>query len=680
MWFLLNNPLVMFVFLVMTGLVVYTIILFKNELSINNILKNKQYSMRLEVSKKVRFSRKMKILSTSTITPIIVIVLILSISVGGANKDLGNLEVFNEASDIEKVYSNFSSKMETYLVPTFGKKMDQMESDSLSEYDSILGDNYMYSDSYEEMKVISQSGFFESKSIQTSVTDNDYIYSIEESTVVITKAYSNELEADALQAYKRLPQGDFLVNGMYVDEDYLIVIKSKCDSVETFSTCSNVSVLTYEKATDFEVMDEYTLSGTFEGIKKFGKNLVVITNKIIPFENIGFELDNYLPSFTSGNTEQATYQDIIYSEGTYPNSFTTIFGIDLQSSAVDMEVILSDSAYNVYVSDKSVYLVGNVYVFEPFSTFVDLEHPISETKTAIMEIEMDEHKVDYSEIGFVDGYALNNFAMDEYKDELRIVTTSVSSSYQNDAIASLWSQKVINRLWVLDDELNIISVLDEQDTNQTVAGGEIPQSVFFIGEYCYISTFEKNDSLYVIDLSDSMAPSSIGTLNTSSDNVYIKPINNNYLLSVRFNNVDDSNRAVVISTFDITDKLNPLFMDQFTLNDGVYDIDWSGATYDFNAIKILGDDGMIILPYSLDTTGEVTPVTTSGLVIFGIDSSYKLTNAYNVSHETVEEVNNIIYESFIIEDYLYTLSNKYIKVSLIENPGEFIKSLELNNE
>lgn len=673
MWFLMNNPWVLLIGLVVTGLIIYTVIQIKNEISINKLLKNKQFSMRLEVTEKVRFSRKMKILTTSIITPIIVVAFVLAISVGNTtNSDLGTLAVFNTASDIEQLYSNFAAKVDSYSEPEYGVGQEVLVSGVDSSLDYMetpanIESDYLMADEVVGKSTITVNG---SDEISNAITDNTYIYSINNDDIVVTLAYTESLKADALEVYKNLPQGDFTVNGMYVDENYLVVVRSDCNSVENVQSCSGVSVLVYDKDKGFDLIDSYLLTGTFIGTKKIEENVVIITSEIIPFENVEFSLEDYLPSYNNGSTTKAMYQDIIYSEGTYPNSFITIFDIDLENKGIDMEVVLGDSNFDVYISESNIYLAGNAYVFDSFSKLVDLENPISLVKTAVMKLELHADNIEYVNTGFIDGFTLNQISMKESNNQLIIVTTSVAPAYQTNYMISSWNQEIVNKLWILDSDLNIIGEVSDQ----LVPDGETIQSATFIGDYCYISTFEQSDSLNVIDMSDSENPIVIGPLGISGQYEYLKPIDNDYVLGVQIFKETSEVKSIVVSTYYIRDISNPVLHDQYTLVDGVHGLDWSTGVYNFTKMDLDMASGLLMLPYNIAETGE----DYNGLVVFNIDSSFDINSSYNVSHETAVEKDISIYKSLIINDYLYTLSNKYIKVSIIDDPTYFVNSVILD--
>merc|ERR1711879_190075 len=162
------------------------------------------------------------------------------------------------------------------------------------------------------------------------------------------------------------------------------------------------------------------------------------------------------------------------------NNFTTFFGIELDKEEVNMEVILGDSGYNLYVSNENMYLAGTVWMY--YETFADelVSTEVDETQTAIIKVTIDGSELSYEAYGKVSGWSLNQFSMDEYDGVLRVATTSG------------WGEEANNRVFLLDENLKEISRLENLGKP-----GETIQSVRFVEEYGYVVTFEQTDPFYV---------------------------------------------------------------------------------------------------------------------------------------------------------------------------------------
>lgn len=111
----------------------------------------------------------------------------------------------------------------------------------------------------------------------------------------------------------------------------------------------------------------------------------------------------------------------------------------------------------------------------------------------------------------------------------------------------------------------------------------------FAGEKAYAVTFEQVDPLWVIDISDPQAPAITGHLEVPGWSTHIEPVGD-LLFSIGF----DGGR-VAASLFDVSDPAHP------TLSDRVFmDGPWghTEATYDERALKVLADEGLVLVPYS----------------------------------------------------------------------------------
>lgn len=665
MLFLINNPWVLVILFFVIGIIVYVGLIIKNEITMNRLLDNKQYSMRIEIHKKNPITKKIILLTSSALAPVLVIALVLSININNNSEPLGEVATFNDSKEVVDLHFDFVEKMETYsinnLLPKNPESVDTIPSYDASEDALDMAEGYVNdlgSDDYSRVNT-QVVGVDE---IDNAITDGKYIYTISGSDVIVTLAYTNSLESGALSNYKTITTVGDTILGMYIDSNRLVVVVEKENDVIVF---------VYNKLMDFTYEDSYEISGSYLGTRKINDDLFVITNETIPFEE-NIDLDQYLPSYKiDDNSEmRSQYQEITYSEGTYPDSFTTVFGIDLQNKEVDMEVVLGDSSYDLYVSNQNIYLTGNVYRFEPFTNLVDLGQPIAETKTAIMKFSILGYDSSYVTTGLVEGYALNQFSMDEYNGSLRIVTTATNSSFLP-----------VNRLWILDSDLEVISVIGDGEGNQRLGEvGETVESSKCIQNYCYVVTFEQTDPFYVIDVTDVENPVIIGALKVPGYSSYLQPLSNDYMLGIGFGDNNGGTNGIKISIYDISDKSNPVVNDEFILSNDEYGYGWSSATYNHKDILVSIENGIIGLPYSFRDYIGSNYVYNSGILMFDIDDDFNITKSHYVSHETDSNHEMLVYKSLFIDDYLYTISNKYIMASLISTPEDIINSVTIDND
>jgi len=170
--------------------------------------------------------------------------------------------------------------------------------------------------------------------------------------------------------------------------------------------------------------------------------------------------------------------------------------------------------------------------------------------------------------GIVPGRLLNQFAMDEYQNNLRVAVTYGS-----------WSNSE-NGVLVLDSNMN------EVGRAVGLAEGESVYAVRFIGRYGYVVTFRQIDPLFIIDLYDPYNPEVKGELKVPGYSTYLHPIGADQLLGI---GKQDGN--VKISLFDISDPTDPTELDSFIMDEY-----WSEAIYNHHAFLHYEAKNLVVLP------------------------------------------------------------------------------------
>lgn len=551
------------------------------------------------------------------------------------------------------------------------------------------------------------------------LTDGKYIYIANYDKIQIALAYTMGMGTDALSLVEEITfdelQGEneyFYFNGMYVDDDRLLVIgnsyeysctdyideegEKRDDSGDVYYECYwyeyHSSTLIFEYSLeDFELLNEYELSGNFIGSRKIGDAVYFVTNEYIPVymmdnENYDFTLDTYLPSYRVNTTDIAMgYEDIMYVEGTEPRNFTTFFGINLDTQEVSTEVVLGEGGYNLYVSTTNIYLTGTKWNWndavmlemeearkEDNDEYVPEDDPY-EIMTSIIRVSIDGGVVDYAAEGDVHGIGLDQFAMDEKDGYVRIVTTEQNWWWWG------WDQatedNVDNRLMVLDMDLNIVSMLDDIGKP-----GESVQSVRFVGDYAYVVTFLRTDPFYVIDVSDPENPTTLSELEIPGFSDYLQPIGEDYILGIGYGDNDGGTNGLKISLYDVSDKSNAVVASEivYPYSEGSYM--WTSTVYNHKDLLVALDKGIIALPYTLNEWGEYEDdywwSYRTGVLVLNINlENGEISERGRVEHSATNSYDTYVYKSKFISDYLYTISSKYIKVSTLADPETILNEL-----
>lgn len=690
MLFLINNPFVLVIGLMIIGFITFIGFKIYSEISLNKLLQQKQRVMRVE-SKSVtrRFNKRIGLLTSTALAPVVV-VLIVALSTNNVISPAGDILDVHNGQEVIDIYQDFASKISTYSGFRGFSNQEEVDvtptSDFLDDLEYTLSDSddYVYvatgSDDYSK----TNSQVIGVDEIDNVVTDGKYIYSIDGNGVDITLAYTTSLGAEALSEYMDIDypvENDecttqSYIEGMYVDDDYLVVVESEgtyvCneqgypiyDYYYGWDTDYNINVYVYDKNDDFSLESEYTISGRFLGTRKIDDNLFIITNTYLPLEDEDIVIDEYLPFYqTNGVTVHAEYENIVYIEGTAPNSYTSFYSLDLDHNQVDMEVILGDNGYNLYVSQDNIYLAGSIYYFAPMADVLELVNPVSETKTAILKVAIDGATLEYESMGVVEGYTLNQFSMDEDTGNLRVATTS-----------SGWGSEINNRLFILDENLEVISRIENLGKE-----GERIKSVRFVGDYGYVVTFLQTDPFYVINMVNPLVPFVEGELEIPGFSSYLQPINNDYMLGIGFGDNNGGTNGLKIAVYDISDKTNPEVFSEVIFDYEEFGWGYSTATYNHKDLLVSLSKGIIALPfntYSYDANSDKN--YNSGILVYDFDEALGLTYSGYVQHEEDTDEEVYVYKSKFIDSYFYTVSEKYIQVSLLSSPEDTIKSVILD--
>jgi uncharacterized secreted protein with C-terminal beta-propeller domain len=253
--------------------------------------------------------------------------------------------------------------------------------------------------------------------------------------------------------------------------------------------------------------------------------------------------------------------------------------------------------------------------------------------------------------------------MDEYDGYLRITTTTSRWRFDN--------RDINNRLYILDEELKIVSVLENLGKP-----GETIQSTRFVGEYAYLVTFEQTDPFYVINVADPENPVVEGELEIPGFSSYLQPYGNDFMLGIGFGDSEGGTRGIKISLYDIRDKTNPQVFDEIIYDYSEFGFAYTSVTYNHKDLLISYQKGLIALPFtSYNYNTEEGQYYNSGIMVFHVDEILGLRFDGFVQHEVNADENVYVYKSKFIDQYLYTISNRYIKVSTIENPLEILNTL-----
>jgi inhibitor of cysteine peptidase len=441
-------------------------------------------------------------------------------------------------------------------------------------------------------------------------SDGRYIYLAIDNRLIIARAYPAE---EARVIWEREMEGT--IQGLFINGDRLAVLESGGPVYATgwrWGLGMEGASGTYEIETTVRVYDvtdradpvlerEVSLDGYYVSARLIGDYVYLVASGSAW---VG-EDDIDLPRIDGGDgTVRVQPEEIWHSET--PDSgyaFTTIMSVNMidKDEEAGHETLLVGGASTVYVSPDNIYI-----------TFPEWRD--ASGQTSIHRIHIDQGRIEYQATGKVPGSLLNQFSLDEQGEYLRVATTDWN--WEETARA-----RQDSNLYVLDQSLDIFGRLEN------VAPGESIHSARFMGDRCYLVTFQQTDPLFVIDLADPGHPAVLGELVMPGFSDYLHPYDETHLIGVGM--LDSS---VKISLYDVTDPGHPREMSTYLVGDGTDDDPdgWSWAStpvlYDHRAFLFDRERGLLVLPVSIQGTVYRGPVEGES-----VEDGIAVATAYNGS-------------------------------------------------
>lgn len=495
----------------------------------------------------------------------------------------------NEESLWDKVENNLFGKDIVYN--SIVEESYDTNSLGSAQTDSAIGldesaSNVEYSETNIQVKGVDEADIVK--------TDGEYIYSVNEQKIFITKANNGNLEniSSIECAYN--------ISDLYVYEDKLVALSEvnlktlySVDGVdEEFYDYTSDKILT--KAYIYDLADinnpteisTFTQSGSYLSSRRID-NIIYLTTRysIYDYEIIDeAEPETYCPIYSTDNTVDCVEpKNIVVSENVNNIEYVTVASINLDNTEdfADMCSVLG-SGSEIYSSLNNLYVASYSY---------DEDSDI----TQIMRFTLDNAEITLNGSLTVDGTLLNQFSMDEYNGFFRVVTevTEYSTQY-GDYYETFSMDDSKTALYVFDSDLKIAG------KTENVAEGEQVKSVRFDGDIAYFVTFRQTDPLFTVDLSDPYSPEILSELKIPGFSEYLHVFGDGLLFG--FGREADTatgiSEGLKLTMFDTSDKTNvtEIATRIFTDSDA-----YSNAEYDHKAIFVDEEKGIVGIPYWIYT-------------------------------------------------------------------------------
>ncbi|MGD2061463.1 MAG: beta-propeller domain-containing protein, partial [Acidimicrobiia bacterium] len=267
----------------------------------------------------------------------------------------------------------------------------------------------------------------------------------------------------------------------------------------------------------------------------------------------------------------------------------------------------------------------------------------------------------YLASGSVDGYLLNQFAMDEHRGVLRVASTTGPGWWGS----STDSESQVAVLDQVGDELLEVGKLAGLGATERI------YSVRFLGDVGYVVTFRQTDPLYTVDLSNPRDPKLVGELKIPGYSAYLHPLSDELVMGVGQEATGDGRvMGTQISVFDVSDLANPERVDTYTLSEGTS----SQVEYDHHAF--LYWDDLAVVPVQKWWWDESRGKDESfmGAIGLRVGDDGRLVEVGRIVHpggeDAVGDWRAQILRSIVIDDSLYTVSAKGILRSDLDTLDE----------
>jgi inhibitor of cysteine peptidase len=488
----------------------------------------------------------------------------------------------------------------------------------------------------------------------------EYVYSETRNVVYIVKADPQDpkVVAKITLDNKTYPAGLYLSG----DSSKLVVIASIYQPllIETVSP-GGASIYPYQTEVStflyvYDISDKaspvlarnFTISGSYFNSRMIGNYVYAVVSQSAQV------LDNAvtLPRICETTSVASKVSDVepsrVYYADTVPSyfTFTTFLGLNIMDDAqepTNMTLMMGGTS-TMYVSTDNVYVTYPTWSEE--GQF-----------TSIYRVRVDGSDLEFEAEGSVAGYVLNQYSMDEYNNYFRVTTT--------------WQKETtLNYIYVLDMNLTKVGelLLPKFEERETI------QSTRFMGDKCYVVTFEQKDPFFVIDMSNPTDPKVAGQLKIPGYSSYLHPYDENHVIGLGM-----ENSTVKLSLFDVTNVNAPTETAKY-----IIDGDWtySDALYEPKAFLFDKQKDLLVIPVSITQYGYISGTEGTekrydmeggywqGAYVFKLtlDGGFEwrdgITHQENAtSTPYMTDYNTNVNRALFIGNTLYTVSNAKIKLN-----------------
>ena len=308
-------------------------------------------------------------------------------------------------------------------------------------------------------------------------------------------------------------------------------------------------------------------------------------------------IEDWLPNYelSPGGSGHLDCTSLSRPAGYTGTSLLSILTVDLtQDLTTGDSLSIAADGDTVYGNGPSLYVADdrtprwNV----AFTSDTAMPTPSGPAKTEIHQFDVSAPgKPVYLASGAVDGWLLNQYSLSEHQGNLRVATTTGTSTCCWPTPAESSSESTSE---------SAITVLQRRDRSLTQIGhvgglgkNEQIYSVRYMGDLAYVVTFRRTDPLYTIDLSDPTKPTVTGELKITGFSAYLHPLADGRLLGVgQEATTEGRSTGVQVSLFDVTGEA-PTRVAQYHQKNT-----YSSVEHDPHAFLYDAEKNLVVIPIS----------------------------------------------------------------------------------
>ena len=392
------------------------------------------------------------------------------------------------------------------------------------------------------------------------VVKNDIIYAVKDQSITVVDA-SNPKNLKLATTVK-LKESQYISKLALYDNVLIAIGDEYIEKTGTSMTTATFYDITNPKNPNF--LREVAQEGFLQDIRITKDTLYLIGNMHPNYwmlkegETLDLKPKTY-DSSVSKDYKSLPLEKISILPNTMDGTYSLITAVDLKNGAkatATTKGYLGGSS-GLYMSENALYLTTPIYNGNRGDMVggmvMDRIWMPTQVDTQVFKWDIAGTALNFVGATEVKGSVLNQYSMDEYKGNFRIVTTE----------GNMWDEQNVSRnhLFILDENLK------ELGSVKDLAPGEKVYSARFMGEKAYVVTFKQVDPLFVIDVENPKKPTVLGQLKIPGYSNYLHPLDDTHLIGIGYDTEERydaySKRNFTVTTnmkmslFDVSDFQNP---------------------------------------------------------------------------------------------------------------------------